>query len=136
MSGGPGLSSKELPARWWHGQPDEVFWLEITDRAEVGEDLQWYVYQLDRHLGIESTTRTQSFVMVDEECAVGDLVFHLDLLEGAIIGCSKIAGPWKPEMFEGMNYWRVPLADYEDLPEPLELARLSARKAAIQKGAT
>jgi hypothetical protein len=103
-----------------------VFWLEITDREVIGEDLQWFVHQADGK-------RSQSFVMADDECSTGDLVFHLDLLDGAIVGCSQIAGRWKGETVDGEDYWRVPLAKYEDLATPVGLARLSTRKAQIAK---
>jgi hypothetical protein len=71
--------------------------------------------------------------MVDEECAVGDLVFHFDLVEAAIIGCSEIAGRWTSEIVRGEDYWRVPLDRYQELGKPVSAAQLSARKLQIRK---
>jgi hypothetical protein len=28
-----------MPERWWDGRPEERYWVEITDRADLGVDL-------------------------------------------------------------------------------------------------
>ena len=33
------MEVSDNPARWWAGQPAEIFWLEITDREDLGVDL-------------------------------------------------------------------------------------------------
>jgi hypothetical protein len=37
------------PERWWHADEDEVFWLEITEREDVGETFgSLFPFRLER----------------------------------------------------------------------------------------
>ena len=65
--------------RWWSGLPMERYWLEVTNRDDIGGDLRapslgkngkpYWGHQLLRHL------------------EVGDMVFHYDTNKHAIV-CS------------------------------------------------
>jgi hypothetical protein len=28
-----------MPSRWWEGRPEEIYWVEVTDRSDLGKDL-------------------------------------------------------------------------------------------------
>jgi hypothetical protein len=35
----PAWQADRVPERWWDGDAAEIFWLEITDRDDLGVDL-------------------------------------------------------------------------------------------------
>jgi hypothetical protein len=56
------------PERWWTSRPEERFWLEITDRADLGVDLN---APAEREVGGDYW----SYAFV-REVAEGDVVLH------------------------------------------------------------
>jgi hypothetical protein len=70
--------------RWWEDQPEELYWLEVTDRNDLGIDLnapqqrddgqEYYGYSLIR------------------EIRNGDIVFHYHRDRRAIVAVSRAAG--------------------------------------------
>jgi hypothetical protein len=69
---------------WWAGDPRQRFWLEITDRADIGVDL--HCPQRDA-----PGNRTPGYSLI--WCVqVDDVVFHYDKNEHAITGWSRAAG--------------------------------------------
>lgn len=126
--------------RWWASDAGERFWLEATDREDIGADLR---APLADAAGRENWRYT-----LFREALPGDIVFHYDgRLANAIVGWSQIAGPpqsrslvWKargtyarergavPEQLPGYS---VPLSEYRRLPEPLTLEQLRAEHSNI-----
>jgi hypothetical protein len=121
--------------RWWSGDPRERFWLEATDRPDVGADLK----APTANVRGDEEWRYCLF----REAAIGDLVFHYDSKADGITSISRIAGPpvskpiiWaargtyarergaKPEEVPG---YVVPLDNHRALISPLTLEQL--RKA-------
>ncbi len=54
--------------RWWANDPDEIYWIEITDRSDLGVDLN--APQRD-----EASGETPGYSLI-QEIADGDIVFH------------------------------------------------------------
>ncbi len=123
--------------RWWHDDPEQRYWLEITDRETLGENL--HAPQLD-HRG----TKTWSYSLV-LETRPGDIVYHWwkhpDTTH-AIVGYSTVAGPmtestivWKAhgsaarfEQATPRPSWLIPLSNYQELPHPITLDQLRQRE--------
>src|SRR5687767_3993864 len=72
--------------RWWGEDPEEHYWLEITDRPDLGTDLN--APQHD-----ETGRPTWSYELVKEP-ADGDVVFHYWKPAQAITAFSIVRGPW------------------------------------------
>jgi hypothetical protein len=121
--------------RWWTGDARECFWLEATDRPDIGADLK---APLTNVRG-EEEWRYGLF----RNAPIGDLVFHYDSNLNAITSLSRIAGAevsqpiiWaargtyarergaKPEEVAG---YVVPLDNHRNLSSPVTLDQL--RKA-------
>lgn len=126
--------------RWWHGDPEQRYWLEITDRETLGENL--HAPQLD-HRGRE--TWSYSLVL---QARPGDIVFHWwkhPEATNAITGYSTVAGPmtestivWKAhgsaarfELARPRASWLVPLTGYQELPHPITLDQLRHRETEL-----
>ena len=87
---------------WWAGDPRQRFWLEITDRPDIGIDL--HCPQRD---ATGSPTPGYSLIW---QVAPGDIVFHYSLAVRAITGWSRAAG----QVSEAPTVWRTappPAAD-------------------------
>ena len=130
-----------MPDRWWAGDPAERYWLEATDRADIGSDLR----APDTDAGGRDNWRYSLF----REAIVGDIVLHYDKgRAAAIVGWSRISGApfahptvWaargsyargrnaRPEEVPG---YRIPLTDFTRLPTPLPLARLREERAVLE----
>jgi hypothetical protein len=63
---------------WWEGQPGERFWLEITDRPDIGVDL----HAPQRGANGRPTPGYSLLWWVERR----DIVFHYDLNRRAITG--------------------------------------------------
>lgn len=128
---------------WWADDPTERFWLEITDRDQLGENLhapqrndsggEYWSYELVRHV------------------APGDTVFHWwKIAEGGptLVGYSRAVGEpvvsrieWQAHGSVGRakGYptvrpsWLMQLADYQDLAQPLTLEDLRASEPTIRR---
>jgi hypothetical protein len=119
--------------RWWDGREDELFWLEITDRDDLGRDLN------APQRGEEDRPHwSYEFVTLVEQ---GDVVIHYKSRpEMAIVGWSRVVGsPYEDEVFWGAHGqaggrgpvapyrrsgWRVGLDGPYLLARPVTLARL------------
>lgn len=75
---------------WWAGDPSERYWLEVTDREDVGTDL--HAPETDVSGQAKWTYALVRFV------GDGDAVFHYELAERAITSWSLAAGgSWEDE---------------------------------------
>jgi 5-methylcytosine-specific restriction protein A len=126
-------------ARWWAGEPEERFWLEATDRNDIGADL--------RAPELDSTGRPNWRYTLFMEARQGDMVLHYDKSPSAsgIIGFSYIAGSWRqaPIVWAARgtfarargdepherNGYVVPLEGFTSLAQPLLLSQLRERAA-------
>jgi len=79
--------------RWWDADPSEVYWLETTERDDIGVDL--HTPQFDDR-GVEHHSYSQIL-----EIQPGDIVFHYDKNESAIMGWSRASG----EVFDTQIFW-------------------------------
>jgi predicted HNH restriction endonuclease len=116
---------------WWRDKPQERFWLEATDREDIGADL--HAPELD-----ESGKENWRYSLF-KEAEVGDIVLHYDKRPSAngIIGWSQIAGAWsstpvvwgargtyardkqvRPHQRPGFT---IPLSDFALLSAPIQL---------------
>ena len=114
---------------WWRHAAGENYWLEITDRSDIGADLKAPQLQDDgtEFWGYSLVTRTNH----------GDVVFHYNKRVHAITAWSLIAGGWWEDEIvwaahgtsaRGTNTkpyprpgWKVGLTDYQVLADPLPL---------------
>jgi hypothetical protein len=122
--------------RWWTQDPKERFWLEATDRDDIGTDLRAPLTDA----GGRDNWRYTLF----RESRPGDIVLHYDGKAAAITGWSTVAGPaseqpivWaargsyarergaRPEQLPGYS---VPLRDFTRLTAPVTLAAIRERK--------
>ena len=69
---------------WWSGDPRQRFWLETTDRPDIGVDL--HCPQRDA-----AGNRSPGFSLI-WWVDVGDIVLHYSLNEHAITACSRAVG--------------------------------------------
>lgn len=130
-----------MPARWWDGDPDERYWLEETDRTDIGADL---------HAPLtDSAGRDNWRYTLFREAAPGDVVFHYDSRADAIVGRSVIAGPpwpietaWaargsyararKAEVTK-LPAYSVPLRDYQRIARPVTLQTIRGSRAGLDE---
>ena len=76
--------------RWWKNVPGEHFWLEVTDRPDMGADL----HAPQRKEGGSEFWSYSLILELDD----GDIVFHYSKPEKSIVGFSMVSGdPWKGE---------------------------------------
>lgn len=122
--------------RWWTENPDERFWLEATDRDDIGADLRAPLADA----GGRDNWRYTLF----RETHPGDIVLHYDGKAAAITGWSTIAGPAVPQSITWVargSYARergaqpaelpgysVPLRDLTPLGTPITLAAIRKQK--------
>jgi hypothetical protein len=126
--------------RWWSGDARERFWLEATDREDIGTDLKAPVANVRG----EDEWRYGLF----REAGVGDLVFHYDSKADAITSVSRIAGPEvsKPIIWaargtyarergatpEEVPGYVVPIDQHRALSSPLTLEQLRDAQAKLR----
>lgn len=81
--------------RWWEDQPEESFWLEITEREDLGADL--HAPQTN-----ESGKDYWSYSLV---CEVqdGDVVFHYSKRDRTISLWSRADGGWWEDEIFGVR---------------------------------
>lgn len=128
----------DLP-RWWDGDPRERFWVEATDRPDIGANLK---------APLKNVSGEDWRYGLFREAAVGDVVFHYDTNSRAITSVSRISGPetlqpilWaargtyakarhaEPEEVPG---YVIPLADNRPLAQPLTLQDLRSAKPQLR----
>ena len=77
--------------RWWDHRVGEVYWLEITDRADIGANLM-------APQSNDSGADYWGYSLIREVDA-GDVIFHYDLNREAIVSWSRAtAGFWEDEI--------------------------------------
>lgn len=128
---------------WWTGQSAERFWMEITDRTDLGADL--FAPTTDQkgrpYWGYELVTRVQR----------GDVVLHWHkTLVGrpAVVGWSTAEGPledstieWRARGTSGRATgsaaprpaWRLPLTGYTPLAAPIDEAVLRGKETLLRQ---
>ena len=80
--------------KWWAGLSGEHYWLEITERNDLGADL-------NAPLANEQGKQNANYALVGE-AEDGDIVFHLDKRHEAIVAHSVIRGPaWEDQVVWG-----------------------------------
>ena len=122
--------------RWWTEDSSEIYWLEATDREDIGDDLCAPL----KDEGGKDNPRYTLFL----EANIGDIVFHYDkgISPSAIVGYSKVADEWYPESIvwgargsyareKGVRPYRrpgyvLPLEDYTELDHPVTLDSIRA----------
>jgi hypothetical protein len=76
-------SAISAPHRWWDGDSSEIYWLETTDRPDLGVDLK--APQTDDH------GHPHASYFLIREVSVGDVVFHYHTRERRIAYWSRVA---------------------------------------------
>ena len=126
---------------WWEGDPSERYWMEITDRVDLGDDLR---APKTNATGGESWSYTlTSYVQP------GDIVFHWHRTlagEPALVGWSEAVGPlesftmsWQAKGSAGRargipttgEAWRVPLRNFTRFDEAFTRTAVNERRAEI-----
>lgn len=125
---------------WWSDEPEERYWLEATDRNDIGADLRAPL--------ADSSDQPNWRYTLFREARPGDIVFHYDGNANAITGSSVIAGApvdrpivWaargsyarergaRPAELPG---YAVPLRNFRRLDPPLTLGLLRERRADLE----
>lgn len=130
-------SGKSLP--WWDGRSSERFWLESTDRPDIGVDLKAPL--------ADDAGRPNWRYGLFRDAVPGDIVFHYDKKIGAIASVSRIAGPaeeapivWAARGTYARERGAVPvevpgyrilLADHRKLAAPVTLEALRAARSEL-----
>ncbi|MGF6764826.1 putative RNA-binding protein with PUA-like domain [Paraburkholderia sp. GAS33] len=125
-------------SHWWVRDPAERFWLEATDRADIGADLRAPV--------TDASGRDNWRYSLLKEARIGDVVLHYNKnpAVGGIVGWSRIAAPPHdaPIVWAARGTFArargddpvsrpgflIPLSDFHQLPRALTLEVL--RKSA------
>jgi hypothetical protein len=126
--------------RWWRDDPAETFWLEITDRPNLGDDLNAPQRRDDGR-------EFWGYSLINE-IANGDIVFHYHKREMAIVAWSRASGSvWQDTVLWGAHGtaaraagihpylrpgWRHGLEDFNRLSAPVTLADLRARESDLK----
>jgi hypothetical protein len=127
--------SKNQPGRteyWWDSHPEERFWMEITNREDIGADLKCPQF--------DETGKPQPSYDLIRAIWPGDIVFHYSTKSKAIVGAAIAGGPieqrsiiWishrvigKPKNRERILRpgWWLPLYGFALANEPLKLAKI------------
>ncbi|CAL9301517.1 protein NO VEIN domain-containing protein [Streptomyces sp. SudanB182_2057] len=118
--------------KWWAHDPNERYWLEITNREDIGTNL--LAPQVD-----DRGKEYWSYALV-REVRPGDLVLHWDKNHGpGVVGYSRVQGEafastitWQSRGTYGRHRsmsgpepaWEAPLGGYRRLRHPVTQARL------------
>ena len=113
---------------WWLDNPSERFWIESTDRKDIGQNL----------LAPISTNGYHKLVSMVED---GDLILHYFQPARAIVAFSLASGnpfesilrwPDRELSPEGPAY-QVNLSHYTELEEPISLKQIQSKEAEIRE---
>lgn len=130
-----------MVGRWWVNDPTERYWLEATDRTDIGVDLRAPL--------LDASGNDNWRYTLFRETHAGDVVFHYDSgRENAIIGWSRIAGPAAPApivwvargsyarergaVAQEVDGYRVPLEEFTRLEKPVTLNTLRAARETLR----
>jgi hypothetical protein len=127
--------------KWWVNNPDERFWIETTDRVDVGIDLN--APQLD-----ESGQVNWRYSLI-EDVGDGDVVFHYRKQERAITAWSWAVGSTVADQVRWAAHgtsargrgviayerpgWRLGLEGPFPLARPLTLDQIAARAGDVRR---
>jgi hypothetical protein len=127
--------------RWWDGQEAERYWLETTDRTDLGVDLK---APQTRDDGSEYW----SYSLV-KEVSDGDIVFHYHKPQRKIVGCSTVVGEYWEEPIVWASHgtvardagvvpyrrpgWRIAVERFVDLDEPVTLELFRQEEPELRK---
>jgi hypothetical protein len=124
-------------ARWWDGDHEERYWLETTDRPDIGADL--------KAPETDDSGRVNWRHSLFKETHVGDVVLHYDKRAetNGIVGWSFVSGPWQsaPIVWAARGTYArekgtqpherpgfvVPLERFQRLSAPLTLNSIRSR---------
>lgn len=129
--------------RWWDGDAGERFWLEVTDRQDLGANL--HAPQVD-----DAGREHWSYALV-AEVEAGDVVLHWWKIPGAepaLVGFSYAVGDvqqstirWKAHgtaaraadaPVRTKPSWLMPLTEFTQFDTPITLARLRQLENELQ----
>jgi hypothetical protein len=118
---------------WWDSDPTERYWVEITDREDVGKDLHCPTAKANGK-------KDWSYELI-KEVQPGDIVFHYRTRQRAFIGASVVGTPlrdvvdiWIPHgrvgrlktTHEARPGWLLPIFKHIKSNHPLTLSKLRA----------
>ena len=125
---------------WWESDAEERYWLEYTDRTDLGTDLR--APTLD-----QSGTDNWRYTLF-QMTTPGDVIFHYHKPQHAIVAVSRVADGWKsrPIIWGARGTFAraknirpherpgyvVPLEGYQLLDSPIRLAELREKKPLLQ----
>jgi hypothetical protein len=129
-----------IDSYWWSGQKGERYWLEFTDRRDLGADL--------RAPEVDESGAPNWRYSLFKLTQPGDIVFHYHKHHDAIVAASRVAGLPRPQSIvwgargtfarakgvkphERAGY-AVPLSDFVKLPTPLTLETLRMHKTEMR----
>jgi hypothetical protein len=126
---------------WWESDPQERYWIEITGRENLGDDL----LSPQKGVGGRTTSGYESMTHL----RAGDVVFHYWQQQGqepAIVSYSQVVGSafestivWRPHGKNATRVaprksvaWQVPLGGMYDVPNPVTLSDLRAKSTQLK----
>ncbi|WP_267553078.1 hypothetical protein [Rhizobium rhizogenes] len=128
-------------AYWWLGRPGENYWLESTDREDIGTDL--------RAPELDGGDKENWRYLLLKNAVEGDLVFHYDSNQSAITSVSRVAGQWAPRQIIWAAHgtsarergavptpvpgYFIPLEDHTTLDKPVTLAELRLKRPLLDE---
>ena len=100
--------------RWWDDHPSEKYWIEITDRPDIGTNLK-------------APQGNVSGWFLVKEVQSGDIVYHYDKKKRSFVGRSYATGRLWEEDIEWPHSrpgWYTELVGYEEIDPPITLERI------------
>lgn len=127
--------------RWWQELEGETYWLELTDREDLGVDLRAPL--------LDEAGKPNWRYTLFQEVQPGDTVFHYQKRSGGIVAVSTVAGvPAEHPIVWGArgSYarekgttphtrpgYRVPIRDFRTLPKMVSARDIEAVKPALRQ---
>jgi hypothetical protein len=109
--------------RWWHHNPEEErYWLEATDRDEIGRTIEGEFFDQS------GNRRNPAYLLAKREVNIGDVVIHLDLSQRAFVACSTVA---QAIVEDSDDYWTIRLSDTRPVRPHLPFSEWERREAEI-----